>query len=204
MGVMQMFRWMTAIGLALALNAIAAERELKWDNGDCLTLHYWPSGEGKWSANDYDISTLKTLSHIKRIKVVSALDWPNHAWDGFRLGIFDFSAQFPGKLIWPESGTPKYVIGSGGPRPVWCEFDVDWVLPSGQRKFLVGVEQYYNQPGCDPIGLDSYQGVPDHSWYKQTSGWFRVPYYNLMVRVIVGDVDAVAPASLGRVKALYH
>ena len=198
-----MYRWLIIICLATVTPGHGSERELKWDNGDCLMLEYWPKGAGKWWGNDFDISTLKTFSRIKGIKLVSAMDWPNHAWDGFRLGVFDFSANIPGRLLWPESGTPKFVIGTGGPGPVWCEFAVSWNLPSGHRKFVAAMEQFYDVPNCDIMGYDSYQGVPEHSWYK-LSIWYRVRFYNLMIRVFVEEVDAVAPASLGRVKALYR
>ncbi|MEE9456781.1 MAG: hypothetical protein V3W11_06495, partial [bacterium] len=128
----------------------------------------------------------------------------NARWDGFRLGIFDFSGGVPGSLLWG----PKHVVPTGSSG--WKEFSVGWTLPSGISKFLAGQEQYNNWPTCDPFLIDNNSTFMGHSWQYLRTRWepFRqeniLPYRNLMIRVIVNDLISVTPTSLGRVKALYY
>ncbi len=182
-----------------------AELELKWDDGRPSWLMCWYTGEDSWVGNDFDISTLATGWWIKTIKVVSGPAWPNGQWDGFRLGVFTFSGSLPGSRL----HGPKYVRGTGSSYG-WCGFDFgmyEWSL-LGNKRFVVAVEQYYNYPGCDPYVLDSNQSFQGHSWQYQAGKWEPLVgiagYRNLMVRVIISDLMAVVPTSVGRVKALYY
>jgi hypothetical protein len=181
------------------------ELELKWDDGRPSWLMCWYTGEDSRVGNDFDISTLATGWWIKTIKVVSGPAWPNGRWDGFRLGVFAFTGSLPGSII----HGPRFVRGTGSSYG-WCGFDFgmyEWSL-GGHKRFVVGVEQFYNYPVCDPYVLDSNTVFRGHSWQYQAGKWDPLVgiagYRNLMVRVIISDLMAVAPASVGRVKALYY
>jgi hypothetical protein len=184
--------------------AFDAPVELKWDNGTQGWLIAFYTGANTWFGNDFDISTLSTYRAVESMKVLSSTRWPNSRWDGFRLGIWSFSGGVPGSLIWG----PKFVVGSGS-GDTWTTFRVGWTVPSANNKFCAAVEQYYNYPNCDPHAVDSNSTFIRHSWLYYGGRW--QPYsnstgnYNLMIRVIVDNSTLpVVPASVGRVKALYH
>ena len=197
-----------AIAVVTASVVYATEYELKWDTGNTSsTVIITNVGEGTWFANDFDVSTLGRR-YVDRIKIMSS-GYRYAPWDGFRIAIFDFD-QVPGKIIWPTSGVPKFVKGSGSHEFDWCEFDVGWTLPPGNDAFVVGQEQFYLPPACDPYCFDDNVEHRWHTWRKATPTRDWNLHYsqardkNVMIRVILtGDVG-IQPASLGRVKALYH
>jgi hypothetical protein len=97
------------------------------------------------------------------------------------------------------------VIPEGDGNSGWYEFLVGWA-PRDKRKFLVGREQFFDWPNCDPFCFDDNANVNEkHTWLKCDGVWFRtVAPNNLMLRAVAGYYGAVAPTSLGRVKALYQ
>ena len=187
-----------------AARSCDATLELKWDNGSPMWLVVWSSGRGVWVGNDYDIATISGYRGVESIRMFSAPRWPNARWDGFRLGIFAFDGGVPGSLLWG----PKFVVGTGtGDK--WYDFRVGWTLPAANDKFVSAIEQYYDFPNADPHTVDNDRTFLGHSWLYAAAGWRPYTnihgYYNLMIRVVVYDeTSAVAPTSLGRVKALYY
>ena len=182
--------------------------ELKWDSGAGRWMVVWYTGADSWVGNDFDVSTIKTYGGIKTYRTQSRL-WPNQRWDGFRIAIYAFAGGVPGSMMWPTSGTPKFVMPTGSERE-WKDFDVSWVLP-GVTKFMAAQEQFYNGPSlCDPYLIDNNAAFRGHSWMNTTGRWRLyyvesvAPYRNLMIRVIVNDLTSVTPTSVGRVKALYY
>ncbi len=182
--------------------------ELRWDNGWGMWWYCWYTGRGYWVGNDFDISTIKTFGTIKTIKLQLRSNWPNTGWDGVRAGIYAFE-RVPGSLIWPTAGGPYFFKPTG--RTGWHEIPVAWVLPAGVRKFVAAAEQYYDYPNCDPFLIDNNPTFRGHTWHYLAGKWEPfyhapiAPYRNLMLRVVVGKESvAVAPTSLGRVKALYY
>jgi len=214
--------WAAVVGLAAAAGAadvaVRAPRgaaagpasgtdarfELKWDDGSPTWLKIWYTGVEAWAANDFDISTLGGSWWIETIRVMSGASWPNGVWDGFRLGVYSFAGGVPGSRVYG----PRFVRG-GGAGYRWCDFNFgmwEWSL-GGYPEFMVGVEQYYDYPNCDPYTLDGNRTFLRHSWQYYAAYWQPMEgsfgYRNLMVRVVISDLMAVTPASLGRVKALY-
>jgi len=184
-------------------------QELKWDTGSATWMFVWYTGAGSWVGNDFDVTTIKTYGGIKTYRTQSRL-WPNNQWDGFRIGIYAMGGGVPGSMMWPTSGTPKFVMPSGS-QYAWLDFDVGWVLP-GAKKFLAAQEQFYNHPspGADPYLVDNNTVNLLHSWQYYEGIWKPLEneklYKNAMIRVIVDNEQnpAVEPASVGRVKALYY
>ena len=201
-----MISGLVVAAFALAASAVyAADYELKWDNGTVGAYGFYGLGStGCWFGNDFNVSTLNATC-VSRLKIMSSDGLTNDRWDGFRIALFGFSGS-PGSIIWPESGIPMFVRGSGNGF-VWCEFAVSWALPGGTSAFLAAQEQYYSYPDCDPYCFDNnlvnlghtWQKSPSTEWTLNTSGMYR----NLMLRVFVADSQEVAPTSLGRIKALY-
>ncbi len=192
---------------ALAASAVcAAEYELKWDNGNVGYNAYWVfGGRGCWLGNEFNVSTLNA-TYVSRLKVMSAGFLINGQWDGFRIALFGFSGS-PGRMMWPESGVPMFVRGSGNGY-VWCEFPVGWTLPGGTTALLAAQEQYYSYPHCDPYCFDNNATDLGRTWQTSppSTGWNLFAagtYRNLMLRVFVADTQEITPASLGRIKALY-
>jgi len=179
--------------------------ELKWDTGRASWFIVWITGAGVWVANDFDISTVKTYPYIKSMRLYSGPAWPNGSWDGFRLGVYSFTGGVPGSLIWG----PKFATGTSTAW-AWNDFSVDWLLPSGVKKFLPAMDQFYNYPNCDPHAVDSVMGNRGHSWMYSGGTWRPLTndtgYYNLMLRVVMDNEHnpGVTPTSVGRVKALYY
>ncbi len=127
-------------------------------------------------------------------------------WDGFRVAIFDFTAGVPGAILWPENGTPQVVTPKDSAIAGWYEFQVGWP-PLEKRQFIVGQEQYYDWPDCDPFCFDDNgDGAAEkHTWLRYEGRWskFAAPN-NLMLRIMAGYYGAVSPTSLGRIKGLYR
>ena len=88
----------------------------------------------------------------------------------------------------------------------WCDFKVGWGL-GGTSRFAVGQEQFFDWPECDPFCFDDGEcaGGTNHTWFKCDDAWSKFGASNtLMLRVVITPGGAVAPTSLGRVKALYR
>ena len=192
----------------------AATMELKWDNGTRRWSVIWYTGAGAWVGNDFSSSTLKT-SHVKVLKfrMYSRDDWPNAAWDGFRIGFYGFSGGVPGSLLWPTSGGGYFFKPSAAHGHVWVECDINWTCPT--TGFVAAEEQFYNNPDADPWSVDDNPTFLGHSWNYYEGVWGLLnsanvdigPYYNLMVRVQVETgytFPGVAPSTMGRIKALYY
>jgi hypothetical protein len=112
--------------------------------------------------------------------------------------------------VWPGNGIPQFVIPEGGPEGGgyynWYEFPVGWP-PSDMRRFAAGQEQFFDWPECDPFCFDDggASGVETHTWFGYDGVWSKAEEpNNLMLRVVAGYYGAVAPTSLGRIKALYQ
>lgn len=197
-----------ALSFAFVATALGAEHELQWDNGVFRLGYHFRDGKDTWAGIDFDTSTLKTTKwRLKRVR--ANLGWTtNERWDGMRLAIFDMAGGKPGKIIWPTSGTPKFVMPYGTPSPIctWCEFPVGYDLP--EPEFVVALEQYYDHPNCDSYGVGHGRGFAEkHTWFKYwNTDWKITPIGIWMFRAVVeGPTNiVVAPASLGRVKALYY
>jgi hypothetical protein len=178
--------------------------ELSWDSGTRAYQICFYSGAGTWFTNDFDLAQIRDYRRVTRIKAYVDPRWPNGRWDGFRIGLFAYAGSVPGTLLWG----PKYVkpnLTSAG----WASFVVAWTLPAAQRRFAAGVEQLYNFPNCDSHNVDNNRTFLQHSWLYYGGSWRpysnSTGYYNLMIRVRVSNAYvAVAPTSLGRVKALYY
>jgi hypothetical protein len=191
-----------------------ATHELAWDNGVRRWNIVWYTGAGSWTGNDFDVSTLLVAGEsakLWRIKTSTRGNWPNVGWEGFRYAVFNYSGGVPGSMLWPTSGTGYFFRPSSADLGhIWVECDVNWMCPT--TSFIVAQEQCYNSPSCDPYALDINSTSLNHSWQYYRGSWSRlsvsplIPYRNLMLRVIVetGNFTAVAPMSLGRVRALYN
>lgn len=183
--------------------------ELKWDSGKASWLIAWRSGAGTWVGNDFDVATVKTYPFIRAIHVYSTPTWPNGTWDGFYLGVYAFTGGVPASMMWPPGGRGRYVKGTTSGYG-WQVFAVNWSLPSGSRAFVPAVEQFYDYPNCDPHLVDDNATFRQHSWAYYQGNWHPLTnitgYYNLMLRVVVDNEHnpGVAPATVGRVKALYY
>jgi hypothetical protein len=183
-------------------------RELIWDNGGGRWWLAWYTGAGSWVGNDFDISTIKTYGGIKFIRYRTSPTWPNTGWDGFRFGVYSFAGGIPGSMMWPTSGGGYFFVPTGPEG--WKECAVTWVLPSGVRKFVAAMEQFYNNPNCDPYIVDSTTVFCGHCWQYYEGAWSEHQgyqgYKNVGLRVVIDNEQnpAVIPMSAGRVKALYY
>ena len=184
--------------------------ELKWDNGQLGWSIVWDPGyESTWVGNDFDVGTLKwARAVILKFKFYTCGAWPNEGWDGVRLGFYSFGGGVPGSMLWPTSGGGYFFKPSAGIQAhIWVECDINWVCPS--TKFVAAEQQFYRYPQCDPFSLDNNTSFQGCSWQYSQGVWspyegFYV-YRNVMIRVFVDeDTSAVAPTSVGRVKALYY
>jgi hypothetical protein len=147
---------------------------------------------------------VKTYPHIQSMKLYTSNTWPNTSWDGFRLGVYSMGGGVPGSLLWGPEFVMPTIRG-------WNTFSVDWTLPSGQKRFLPAIEQYYNYPNCDPHTVDNSTVDNGHNWVYYGGTWGKYSnstpgYYNIMIRVIMDNEHnpGVEPTSVGRVKALYY
>lgn len=190
-----------------AVGAVCAtEYELKWDTGSARASVVCVNVGDFWWGNDFDVSTLNAR-YVDRIKITSSPQLQNGQWDGFRIAIWDIRAV-PAEIIWPESGVPKFVKGSGRGLVVWCEFDVGWTLPPGLNTFIAAQEQFFLPPNCDPFIFDDAVKVKTHTWFRSLPQyiWENRSWegHTLMLRVIMQGEVSVTPTSVGRVKALYR
>jgi len=178
--------------------------ELSWDSGTRSYQICFYTGAGTWVANDFDLAQIRDYRRVTRIRTFVDPRWPNGQWDGFRIGLWSVTGSVPTSLIWG----PKFVkpsLTTAG----WASFVVAWTLPATQLRFAAGVEQLYNFTNCDGHCVDNNSTFMRHSWLYYGGAWSAYAnstgYYNLMIRVRVSnDYVAVAPTSLGRVKALYY
>jgi len=199
-------------GGAYAPRVVAAREaddqlELGWDNGTRRSAMGWYTGAGAWAGNDFNLSTLSTYTAVEKVKFYTSDVWPNAGWDGFRVGIYNFSASVPGSLLWPTAGGGYFFLPAGLHGHVWVEIPIGWTSPS--TFLLPAIDQCYNYPNIDPHELDTNQVFRGHSWQYYQGAWSPLEgtagYRNLMLRVVFDNSTVgVAPASLGRVKALYH
>jgi len=189
--------------LALAAIAGAAQLELSWDTGSVNGATAWYTGAGSWGANDFNISTLAAYNRVASARIYYYPNWPNSILEGNREAVWSFLGGTPGSLLWG----PTYVRGTTAMG--WNTFAVGWTL-GAVTAFVMAFEQYYNYPVCDPVLNWSWAGTTGHSWYYYAGAWASFPQlgygnYPLMIRCTVDDsFSGVAPASLGRVKALYR
>jgi hypothetical protein len=201
-------------GYAAAAPSADGTRELKWDNGNWKYLVYWYTGGGSWVGNDFAEGS-PADSHgrcITSLRIFSSDLIPNEGWDGFRVAIYEFRGMpngIPGEIIWPTSGNGRFFLPSGRTGPGWVAVPVNWVVTTS---FVAAMEQVYNAPDCDPFAVDSNPTALEHSWSLYGGSWRRFestadPYRNVMLRVVIEDLPyrpAVAPASFGRVRAIYR
>ncbi|MGD8718308.1 MAG: hypothetical protein PVH29_05740 [Candidatus Zixiibacteriota bacterium] len=197
-----------ALSLVLITSSFGAQYVLRWDNGVFSGTCHFGKGENTWAGIDYDTSTLEGSSwRLTKVRANLGIG-SNERWDGMRLAVFDMAGGKPGKIIWPENGTPKSVIGYGTVNryvATWCEFPVKFDLPS--EKFVVALEQHHDDPLCDNFGLGYGRGFAEqHTWLNYwNSGWDTTGMGVWMLRAVVRSTDdSVEPTSMGRVKALYH
>ncbi|HUU57205.1 MAG TPA: hypothetical protein VMW93_07675 [bacterium] len=179
---------------------------LSWDNSSSSWLLAWTLGADAWVGNDFDVSTLKTFSRIREMRISCYYMWPNRVWDGFRVGVFAFEGNVPGSLMWPTSGGGQFFLPLS--TQSWQTISMYWVLPGGRRSFVAAMEQCYNFPNCDPYVVDNNPTFRGHSWQHYGGRWQPLEgtygYRNLMLRVVVENMVGLLPSSIGRVKALYH
>lgn len=194
---------------AIAPREVDGSFELAWDSGNPSWLITWRSGGGTWVGNDFDVSTVKTYPYIRKVRLYSTPSWPNGSWDGFYLAVYSFAGSVPGSMMWPTGGRGRFVTGTTSAYG-WQDFTVNWALPSGVRRFVAAVEQFFNYPNCDAHMVDDNASFLDHSWAYYQGNWHpltnKTGYYNLMLRVVVDDEHnpAVEPAAVGRIKAFYY
>jgi hypothetical protein len=148
--------------------AYDATMELKWDNGTRRWSIAWYTGRGSWVGNDFDLSTISTYRAVEKVRFYSRSNWPNNGWDGFRVGIYNFSTV-PGSLLWPTAGGGFFFKPSGLQGHVWVEIGIGWTCPT--TGFLAAVEQYNNWPNCDPFALDTNLTFMRHSWTYYGGRW---------------------------------
>ncbi len=187
-------------------------RVLKWDNGTRGLSLVWNPAGGNRIGNDFDVSTVKSYPGVTSIRMYSSNTWPDNAWQGMRYRLYEFEGNVVGSYMWPPSGPGYFFKPSGGSGYRWFDVPVDWVLPGGTKAFVAACEQVYEFPTCDSFALDSNAEFLLHTWEYYQGSWLPFegypgyPYKNLMLRVVVDNDHnpAVAPSSLGRVKALYY
>jgi hypothetical protein len=141
--------------------------------------------------------------YVKYLRIYCHREEPNEQWDGFRIALFAFQNGVPGEMMWPQSGEPKWVRPEIGYQAGWYDFPVDWYLPV--NSFVAAWEQFYDPPDCDAISFDDGGWCCERTWRRGEGVWSKMDCSaNLMVRVYAELMGGVAPASLGRVKALYR
>ena len=178
--------------------------ELYWDSGTCTGDFAWYTGTNTWGGVDFSISTIAAYTYIYSSRIYYYPYWPNGTWEGNGMAVYAFSGGTPGSVMMPS----RYVRGSGTVGG-WQSFDVSWGLPGGVQSFVMCFSQLYNYPGVDPVyPLDSATNYGIHCWYYYQGVWAHTSSLyagDLMLRATVDDThSAVAPASFGRVKAMYH
>jgi hypothetical protein len=151
-----------------------------------------------WVGCSFDVSTLENYTYVSRFRMYMRA-WPNRRWDGGRIGICGISGGVPGSLVWG----PTFVMPT---QEGWNDFDADCYLGS-RPKFLAFWDQFYNYPNGDTLCFDTGPARTG-KWLYSGGSWgpLASPNANMMLRVQVDDEHnpGVAPASLGRVKALFR
>lgn len=177
------------------------EVELKWDNGSSSWSHCWYTGAGSWVGNDFTVATLTCYRQITKMRIYCRAAWPNATWEGGRMGVYAFAGGVPGSLLWG----PSWMLPTGSG---WQDFAIGYNLPTGTNNFIVAWEQYYNYPNADCYSVDSSTVTTGHSWDYYGGSWGAMSnttgYNNLLLRCLVDQNPGVAPASIGRIKALYN
>jgi hypothetical protein len=190
--------------------------ELSWDSGQKSYSICWYESRNHWLAVDFDASEVSTTPIIAKARFFTRDDWPNEGYEGFEVAIFPWSDDKPGDIsdiIWPETGEPQLFVPGGLPHgDVWADMPVNWVC--NDPRFVVAVNQYYDEPDCDPLALDDNETPTGHSWMYVTKEWepfdpssLNIDYENLMIRAVVQDMGmehAFTPVSFGLIKALYQ
>jgi hypothetical protein len=125
--------------------------------------------------------------------------WPDSTYQGFSVACWSDLT-----VVWPTSGVPIYNPNTGGgwiTQPVQPEFNLTEHCSGG---FMVGIGFLYSYPACDALGC-SNTGVGPYDWACQGGTWGSSPY-NPCIRAIIDDEypEAVEPASLGTMRALYR
>jgi len=178
------------------------ETELKWDNGTSSWSYIWYTGAGSWVGNDFSVATLTCYRNITKMRLYLRAGWPNATWEGGRMGVYAFAGGVPGSLLWG----PTWFVPTGASG--FKDFDIAYNLPTGTNTFIVAWEQFYNYPTADCYNLDSNPTFAGHSWDYYGGSWGvmsnTVGYNNLMLRCLVDQNPGVAPASVGRIKAIYY
>ena len=173
--------------------------ELAWDNGTISDAGAWYTGAGAWAGVDFTIPF--TWSRwVDAAKIYYYPNWPNGTFEGNRMGTWSFAGGVPGSLL----NGPTYVRGTAFG---WNTFSADYYLGSNTA-FVLAFEQCYNYPACDTVVNLASGGTYSHSWYYYSGAWAGIVglgygAYPLMTRAIFISM-AVAPTSLGRVKAMYR
>jgi len=177
--------------------------DLGWDRGGVYGGFVWITGLGVWAGSDFDISTLATYNHVASGRIYYYPHFPNEIFEGNREGVWSFAGGAPGSLLWG----PTFVRGTAFG---WNSYAVGWTL-GAVTAFVMAFEQYYDYPNCDPVTTCAHgAGSGDHSWIRYGGAWHHWwetgnGNFALMIRCIVDNsYSGVAPASLGRVKALYR
>jgi hypothetical protein len=118
-----------------------ATMELKWDNGTHRWSIAWYSGAGSCVGNDFNLSTISAYRAVGKVRFYSRDDWPNAQWDGFRVGIYNFSAV-PGSLLWPTAGGGYLFKPTGLHGHIWVDIPVGWTCSStafASARFRLGI-----------------------------------------------------------------
>jgi len=187
--------------------------ELSWDSGQKSYSICWYESSNRWLAVDFDASEISATPIITKVRFFTRDDWPNEGYDGFGVAIFSWFNDEPGDIIWPETGDAQDFVPGGLPHgDVWADMQVNWLC--NNPRFVIAVNQYYDEPDCDPLALDDNETPTEHSWMYVTKKWepfdpssLNIDYANLMIRAVVQDMGtehAFATASFGQIKALYQ
>jgi hypothetical protein len=167
---------------------------LYWDNGTPNNINVTLPG---WVGHEFDVSTLENYTYVRVFRMYMR-EWPNWMWDGGRISVFGVAGGIPGSLLWG----PKFVMPT---QEGWNNFRVGYFLGT-RTKFLACWDQVYNYPDGDTLCFDTGPARTG-KWLYHNGSWgpLESPNANLMLRVRVDDEHnpAVAPASIGRVKALF-
>ena len=181
-----------------------ATLELKWDSGQpSFGPIAWYTGAGAWGGVDFNISTIAAYHWVESGKIYYYPGWPNNIFEGNRMAVWSFGGGVPGSIL----SQPTYVRGTAFG---WNAYATGYNL-SAATAFVMAFEQYYNYPQCDPVIELASTGTASHSWYYYGGAWGPVSLlgygnFPIMIRAIMNDTGfaAVAPASFGRVKAMYR
>lgn len=189
--------------------------ELKWDNGFRSYSLCWYEGLDNWLAVDFDTSEVSPTPYVHRVRIFTRDDWPNEGYDGFYVALYSWENEAPGEIIWPTDGAAYFFEPVGLPHgDVWVDVPVKWTAPN--NRLVAAVNQYYDEPNCDPLALDTNPIPSGHSWMYYNAVWtpfdstsLNIPNENLMIRLVVDESTSspaanLKPESFGKIKSLYH